>query len=228
MIFTTGDTHGTIDYAKLVWFASEMRNLTKKDYMIIAGDFGAIWLKKYLEEDLDRYSALPWTTLFVDGNHENFDLINSYPVEEWNGGKVHKIRDDIIHLMRGQVFEIEGKKIFTFGGATSIDKMYRQEGISWWRQELPTYDDLDEADKSLAKHGRKVDYIITHSCPERVLYKLPLSHRPAKLKCCLDNAFLSNFIDTVEYKHWYFGHYHVDCKVEGKHTAMYQSVIRLA
>lgn len=228
MIFTTGDTHGTIDYAKLVWFASEMRNLTKKDYMIIAGDFGAIWLKKYLEEDLDRYSALPWTTLFVDGNHENFDLINSYSVEEWKGGKVHKIRDDILHLMRGQVFEIEGKKIFTFGGATSIDKIYRQEGVSWWRQELPTYDDLDEANKSLAKHGRKVDYIITHSCPERVLYKLPLEHRPAKLKCCLDNAFLSNFIDTVEYKHWYFGHYHVDCRVGNKHTAMYQSVIRLA
>lgn len=73
----------------------------------------------------------------MDGNHENFDLINEYPVEEWCGGKVHIIRCDkegkpkIIHLMRGQVFEIEGKKIFTVGGAYSIDKYMRTPHRSW-------------------------------------------------------------------------------------------------
>ena len=99
--------------------------------------------KDTLERDLKPFSDLPVTVLFVDGNHENFDLLNAYPVEMWKGGKVHNIKPDIIHLMRGQVFEIEGKTIFTFGGAASIDRDWRIEGESWRAQELPTYEELD-------------------------------------------------------------------------------------
>ena len=227
MILVTGDTHGQHDYFKLADYAQKHKQFTKDDYMIIAGDFGALWDKDSLEKDLDRYSKLPWTTLFVDGNHENFDLIDSYPVETWKGGKIHKIREDIIHLMRGQVYEIDGKVIFTFGGATSIDKAWRIKGISWWAQELPTYDDLDEADKNLARYNREVDYIITHSCGEKALYRLPLQHRPEKMYPCLDNAFLSNFEASVKYKHWYFGHYHLDHEVSPTQTALYQQIISL-
>lgn len=247
MIFVTGDTHGQIDYYKLKRFAQDNKYLTKKDFVIIAGDYGAIWDKDSLEADLDEYSKLPWTTLFVDGNHENFDIINSYPVEIWNGGKVHKIREDIIHLMRGQVFELEGKTIFTFGGGTSIDRAIRIEGLSWWRQEMPTYDDVDEADRNLAKYNKTVDYIITHSCSLETLYRMslyPLSIkrkrrkdgeiileqefrvRREKLAPCLDNAFLSSF-ETVKYKHWYFGHYHLDCWISENQRAIYQDVLKL-
>ena len=49
--------------------------------------------------------------LFIDGNHENFDKLNSYPVETWCGGKVHKIRNNVIHLMCGEVYCIEGNTI---------------------------------------------------------------------------------------------------------------------
>ena len=51
----------------------------------------------------------------------NFDRLYQYPVEDWHSGKVHKIRESVLHLMRGQVFEIEEKKIFSFGGASSHD-----------------------------------------------------------------------------------------------------------
>lgn len=54
-------------------------------------------------------------------NHENFDRLMAYPVEEWHGGKIQRIRPSVIHLMRGQVFELEEKKLFTFGGASSHD-----------------------------------------------------------------------------------------------------------
>ena len=46
--------------------------------------------------------------VFIDGNHENYDRLSAYPVTEWRGGKVHRIADNILHLMRGQVFEIDG------------------------------------------------------------------------------------------------------------------------
>ena len=114
------------------------------NYLIIEGDFGAIWNANTLDRDLYPYEKLPFTVLFIDGNHENFDILNSYPVTKWNGGNVHIIRKNIIHLMRGQVFNIEGKTIFTFGGGTSIDKYRREEHISWWKEEIPSKEEINE------------------------------------------------------------------------------------
>lgn len=130
--------------------------------MIICGDFGGVWDRDASGKKetwwLDWLENRPFTTLFVDGNHENFDRLYSYPVEMWNGGKVHKIRPSVIHLMRGQVYRIDGKKIFSFGGARSHDisggilepedpdyaqkkkqldqgwEPYRINHVSWWAQ----------------------------------------------------------------------------------------------
>lgn len=132
MIYVTGDTHGEIGR-----FINEKepiyRTLTEKDTLIICGDFGFVWYEadkkdRWQEAYLETLSKLPFQTLFVDGNHENFNALNDYPVEMWNGGKVHIIKKNafgepkVIHLMRGQIFLIDGKKIFTFGGGNSIDK----------------------------------------------------------------------------------------------------------
>lgn len=227
MIFVTGDTHGLQDFQKLHIFAGEHPFLTKNDYVIIAGDFGAIWSESTIAEELRYYTRLPFTVLFVDGNHENFDLLNSYPVENWKGGKVHKIRPDIIHLMRGQVFEIEGNTIFTFGGATSIDKFMRREGISWWAQELPSFEELDEGFANLKRYNNKVDYIITHSCGQRALTYPQLRIAAGIKTACPESHLLSNFEDVVKFKHWYFGHFHIDAKISDKYTALYQDVVEL-
>lgn len=165
--------------------------------------------------------------LFVDGNHENFDLIETFSIEEWCGGKIHKIRPNIIHLMRGQVFEINGNTIFTFGGATSIDKHMRREGLSWWPQELPTYEELDEGISNLKKYGYKVDYIITHSCSERALM-YPQIRNSATLKLsCPESQMLSYIEENVEYKHWYFGHFHINARLSDKYTVLMENIIKL-
>lgn len=226
MIYVTGDTHGN-DLNSLRLFCAAHSELTKDDFIIIAGDFGGVWAKRTLERDLKLFSDLPVTVLFVDGNHENFDLINSYPVETWKGGKVHKIKPDIIHLMRGQVFEIEGKTIFTFGGATSIDRDFRIEGESWWPQELPTYKELDEGIANLKRYGNKVDYIITHSCGMRAL-TYPQIRIAAGIKImCPESHLLSNFEDIVTFRHWYFGHFHIDAALSDKYTALLHNIERL-
>lgn len=201
--------------------------LTKDDLAIIVGNFGGVWAEETLERDLKPFSDLPVTVLFVDGNHENFDLLNSYPIEMWNGGKVHKIKPDIIHLMRGQVFEIEGKTIFTFGGATSIDKAYRVEGKSWWAQELLSYEELDEGLDNLKRYNNKVDYIITHSCGQRALMYPQIRIVAGVKTMCPESHLLSNFEDVVEFKHWYFGHFHIDVQLSDKYTALLHNVVRL-
>ena len=226
MIFVTGDTHGLQDFNKLHMFAGRHPELTKDDYVIIAGDFGAIWNSATLVENLKYYAELPFTVLFVDGNHENFDLLETFPEEEWHGGRVHRIKPNIIHLMRGQIYEIEGKTFFTFGGATSVDKDYRIEGRSWWSQELPTSKELDEGLENLKRYGNSVDYIITHSCSRRALEYPPLKMVAGIKINCIESSMLSAF-EEVRYKHWYFGHFHIDARLGDRYTVLYQEVVQI-
>lgn len=227
MIYVTGDTHGLEDFHKLHIFAGEHPNLTKEDYVIVAGDFGGVWSEDTLFIKLRYYTELPFTVLFVDGNHENFDLLNSYPVEIWNGGKVHKIKPDIIHLMRGQIYKIDGKTIFTFGGATSIDRVFRTEGRSWWRQEVPTFEELDEGIANLHRHGNKVDYIITHSCSDRAMMYPQIRKVASKKSDCPEVQMLSYIEDNAMFKHWFFGHFHVDAVLSDKYTALYENIVEI-
>ena len=124
MIYITGDCHGDFKRFNTRNFP-EQKEMTKKDFMIVCGDFGGVWNKKEESKQeiktLDWLEEKPFTTLFVDGNHENFDRLKEYPEERWNGGKVHRIRPSVFHLMRGQVFQLNEKKIFVFGGASSHD-----------------------------------------------------------------------------------------------------------
>ncbi len=228
MIYITGDTHGTDDpngFLKLKNFAQENRNLTKNDYVIISGDAGIVWSDSTLDKMISQYSKLPFTILYIDGNHENFDMLEEYPVEIWNGGKVHKIDDSILHLMRGQVFTIEGKKILTFGGAESTDKDYRIEGKSWWSQEVPSSEEFNEAIDNLLKVDFKVDYIVTHTIDAITLSIPPMFGYNYRLD--ETSKMLNYFQNNVDYKHWYFGHFHEDIKVSSKKTLLYMDIIKL-
>ena len=223
MIWVTGDTHGMNDTAKLGHW-TERENMTKQDYVIIAGDFGLIFNCGEVRQALwnDWYDELEFTTLFVDGNHENFDLLNAYPVEIWNGGKIHRITDSVFHLMRGQVFTINGLKFFTMGGAYSIDKPLRRPFVSWWPQEMPSYAECAEALMNLEDHGNEVDYIVTHTAPLSVIRQFydPLYEKPL-------NQFLDTVKDTVKFKKWYFGHIHKDVEINEQFRLLYHDIIRI-
>jgi len=94
MIFVTGDTHGNMSMSKFNMANFPLqKELTKDDYMIITGDFGLIFsLDKEEEYWLKWLDKKSYTTLFVDGNHEHHDKLDSLPVSIWNGGKVHLSR----------------------------------------------------------------------------------------------------------------------------------------
>lgn len=167
MIYITGDLHGENDIHKLSASAfTEGKGLSRSDYLIICGDFGLVWDGDKADAHwLKWLNEKPWTTLWIDGNHENFDLLKTYPEEDWNGGRVQFIRDNIIHLVRGSVFDIEGRKFFAFGGAESHDKEYRKEGRSWWAAEMPDTEEMEYGCQSLAEHDWKVDIVLSHSLP---------------------------------------------------------------
>lgn len=92
MIYLTGDTHIPIDIDKLSCKSfPEQREMTRSDYVIVLGDFGLLWKKdETYDYWLDDLSKRTYTLLFLDGNHENFDWLDSLPVESWHGGRVHR------------------------------------------------------------------------------------------------------------------------------------------
>lgn len=247
MIFATGDTHG--DWMTRLNSRSfpEGVELTKDDYVIICGDFGLWHDTKEERYNLEWLDSKPFTTLFVCGNHENYDRLYEYPVEEWNGGKIHKIRDSIFHLMRGQVFDIQGKKFFTFGGASShdvqdgileqddprinewyrdYDKMFRINHTSWWKEELPSEEEMTEGMMNLKQNGLQVDYIITHSPYASVLCQMDQGSGVYKTDILTD--YLQEIKESVEYKKWFFGHMHVNQNFQGDNAiAIYEQIIRI-
>ncbi|MCM1130189.1 MAG: metallophosphoesterase [Roseburia sp.] len=222
MIYVTGDTHGKIDFSKLL--STKLMGLTEEDYVIICGDCGVLFFPDEKNEMIEMYSSFPFTILFVDGNHENFDLLKSFPVEEWNGGKVHKLSDTLIHLMRGQVFEIEGYTFFTFGGGLSIDKAFREPGISWWSDEMPTDEEINEGIKNLAHYDNKVDFVLTHDCPTS-LEKLVSLYTWKSIQHSKSNEALEKCKEGLSFTHWYFGHYHFDRRLSEKYTCLYKDII---
>ena len=224
-IYVTGDTHHKSDIEKLhdsVWFYEN--EIPLNDYVIICGDCGALWFGDERDKSLldDFYSKLNCKVLFVDGNHENFNALERYDVEVWNGGRVHKIRENIYHLMRGQVYNIEGITIFTFGGAKSIDKTYRKFNVDWWQQEMPNEIEYQSALNNLAKVGYKVDYVLSHCAATSTIKRLNLLFGNDEL-----TDWFEELEKRLEYKHWYFGHYHMDIIIDDKHTCLYNWIVKI-
>lgn len=223
-ILITGDIHGVLDVKRLL----DIDYLTKDDYVIVVGDFGFPWNNSDNEQFLfQQLTKKPFTTLFIDGNHENYTLLNEYKVNVWNGGKVHFLSDNIIHLMRGQIFTINDKKFFTFGGASSTDKYRRINGIDWWEEELPSYKEMDEGMASLGHNNYTVDYVLTHTCRTETLEVLCRLYGFRPKPDCL-NKYLEALYEKLQFSHWYFGHYHKDLShVMRNETVLFKEIKEL-
>lgn len=236
----------------------EGKFLTKDDYVIILGDCGLIWSQKEDKNEIYWKNWLenkPWTTLFIAGNHCNFDRLEQYPIEEWNGGRVSFLRPSVIYLQYGEIFDIAGKKILALGKAASHDTqhgiidpadystreemkqacrnlekehggwqfaMYRIKGESWWPQEIPTSAERMHALTNLEKVNNKVDFILTHEAPASVINWISV-FPPTEYSMWLER----NIRYCVEYKHWYFGHYHLNKDINDKETCLYEQIRRI-
>jgi hypothetical protein len=224
MIYITGDTHGIPErfeqlkqYGEAAW--------TGNDTLIICGDFGYLMRNTPAElQFLDELEKKPYTICFCDGNHENFPAIFAYPCEDWNGGKIHRIRKNIIHLMRGQIFTIEEKTFFVMGGAYSLDRASRTEGLTWWKEELPTDAEYKEASANLGRYHNRVDYVITHTAPTRIIYWMRKAPDPHDAPL---TGFLEWVMYEVAYRQWFFGHWHLDETFDEKHRALLNDVVSL-
>ena len=235
-IHLIGDLHSDLPRLN-----SLIKQMKPGDTMISCGEIsGLLWDGLEEKQLLDYLESLPMQFTFIDGNHDNFSAIYSYPVETWNGGKVHKIRNNVFHLMRGQVFEfkIEDLKFFTFGGGYSIDKDMRitdknNENANWWEEEMPNQEEYDEGKRNLEKHNWTVDYIITHTLNKESIPILAGLERYNGIKqsCPKElplNYYLEDIRKFTSYKEWFFGHFHKDRRIDfTRQTCLFLDTVKL-
>ena len=206
MIYITGDKHGDISYFK----RKQMKKIKKGDFVIITGDFGFFWDGSRAEkENLEYLKSLPYNILFIDGTHENFDQLEKYPVVPYFGAKARKIADNIYHLLRGQIYIIEKKGIFTFGGGVRRDLQKMLDINMWFERELPSKEEFEEGVRQLNAYGSKIDYIITHEPPAQIKGTIDPELRQNPV-----NTYLDQISRQVTFDKWFFGSMHLDEEVK--------------
>lgn len=224
-IYVTGDMHGSFDA-----ISKYLLTLKKNDWLIVAGDFGIPWTPKGHLGHKDELEILQLFSnklhaCFIDGNHENFDLLKTFPIEETSIGNVRNV-NGVYQLLRGEIYRINNKTIFTFGGARSIDKAYRTPYVSWWPDEECNHEEIDNAIANLEKVNWTVDYVITHTAPTAFSDMHPdIIKNKGK---CSTQAFLDHIYSKINYKKWYFGHFHDDINSEAlKARLLFEDIIKL-
>ncbi|MCY1712664.1 metallophosphoesterase [Caproiciproducens galactitolivorans] len=218
MIYITGDTHGEM----CRFDSGEVKKLKKGDTLIVCGDFGFIWDGDAKEnKNLRKLGKKKYNILFLDGTHENFDLLEKYPVTEWKGGLVRNISGNLYHLMRGQVYTIEDKKIFTFGGGESTEKQMRIAAGKWWEREMPSMEEMAAGVKNLSAADMTVDYILTHEPAPRVMTN---TVNPPESTNQLQ-AYFEQLSKQVKFQKWFFGSIHIDRKITYRNYAVFEDIL---
>ncbi|MCC8074892.1 MAG: metallophosphoesterase [Clostridiales bacterium] len=246
MIYLTGDIHGGMDIAKLSNRQfPKGKTLTRSDCVIICGDFGLPFAltdtapeSEFLTDKCkraDRKNYLHWikwlsersyTVLWLDGNHDNHPFWQDQPVEEWNGGlvNVHPLAENVLHLKRGEYYTIDGHTFWVMGGAASHDREYRTEGLDWWPEELPSEAEMAHGLATLAHHGNRVDYVLTHTLPQSLLVPVCNKIYSPDPTC----AYLDKVYAATAFRYWYCGHLHMDVNHPGYRVrVLYDDVVPL-
>ncbi len=223
MILITGDTHGDMTR----FSAKQAKSLKKNDSLIICGDFGFIWDGSKAEKHrLKQLGRKKYNILFVEGVHENFEELRKYETEEWCGGMTRKISGNLRQLLRGQVYEISGKRIFSFGGGRSEDNdtylnPSDKAAESRWRMEIPTDEELEEGLRNLEKYGNRVDYIVSYEPPAKISEFLNLG----KTDRNHINTYFEQIREKTEFSRWFFGRHHINKLIPPKYHAVFDSIV---
>jgi len=216
MIYLTGDTHGRFE--RIAQFCDKM-STTKEDVLIILGDAGInFYCNRTDQRKKEQLSKLPITLLCIHGNHERRpESLGIYGEQEWHGGIVYveERYPNILFAKDGEVYDLNGKKTIVIGGAYSIDKARRIEGLSWWPDEQPSEAIKERVEKKLEEMGWKVDIVLSHTTP--------LKYEPVEVfirgvdQSKVDKStelWLESIENRLEYQRWYCAHYHTEKTID--------------
>ena len=217
-VFIRGDTHG--DFSWLPAWCEE-NHTTTDDALIILGDACIM----YYEQENIRQRMLkefityqPITLLCIRGNHEarpsnysstQFKVWEDDPIIP-SGVYFEPDYPNILYIADGSTFSLNGKRCLAIGGAYSVDKEYRLlMKLRWFADEELTDEEMDDILDKI--DHQSFDYVFTHTCPEdwqpTDLFLSGINQSKVSKRM---EQFLTTVSEIIDFKHWYFGHFHDD------------------
>jgi Icc-related predicted phosphoesterase len=185
-IIITGDIHN--NFGRL----NDLINKKRPELVLCCGDFG-YWPDVYWADPMSNVITHGAKILWCDGNHENHWALKKRTTDE--------LSPNIFYMPRGSTYTLDdGRTIMFMGGADSIDKNIRIEGVNWFREEIIQQKDLYNLPNI------KVDIFITHTCPAALVTELrkfyEKDYEPS-------NYALSELHRQYNPSLWFFGHWHM-------------------
>lgn len=225
MIYITGDMHGNISQMRQVM---EKINCKPRNTLIILGDFGAnYYFDKKDNIFKDAISEYNINIFVIRGNHDGnpINIKNIEEKEKYNNiGYIEPQYPNIFYTINNNIYNIENNTFLVLGGAYSVDKFYRlQLGYKWFSDEQMTE---QEKNNFWEKKYTKVDTIVSHTCPYENIPK----HLFLKTidQSTVDNSmeyFLQEVKNKIQYKNWFFGHFHANEQIENNMYMLYNGII---
>lgn len=217
MIFVTGDVHGD----KNRFQAVKKAGCRKGDTLLICGDFGFLWDGGKAEQrQLKKIGKRRHYTLFVDGCNENHRLLAEYPVVDFMGGKARQISGRLYALLRGEVYEIDGKRFLAMGGGDPWEEFAPNKNEEYL---LASAEELENARQNMARVDNTVDFILTHDAPPRICEFLNMG---GQRELTPMHAYFSELTESAKFKRWYIGKFHQNHVVPPRYFLVFTNVLR--
>jgi hypothetical protein len=209
-VMIAGDWHMNV-----MWACSAVRQGAarldgeEKKVILQLGDFG-IWHgkagKAYLDDlEYQLLRADAWL-FFLDGNHENHRLL-ARAADGGKAGEAVPFTSRIWHLPRGYRWKWHDRTWLALGGAASVDRAFRTEGHSWFREE-----EITLLQAAMAVLPGPAEVMLTHECPRKVTQTLPLGEPPAGWDLEVSRShqeLLDRVVCHAEPSHLFHGHMHL-------------------
>lgn len=148
-----GDWHGNVGWARTIarvlpYIASDVTTLLHLgDWAMREAEIDEV----FAGTDIDRI-------LVTVGNHDRFDQIT--PLLDEHPGHAVRVSKLTWFLPRPGRLTIGGRRVLSLGGAASVDRQSRIEGLTWWPEEAVTDDHV-----AAAIAGGPADLMLTHEGP---------------------------------------------------------------
>lgn len=123
-----GDWHGNIGWVRML--ARALPVLAPDVTTIL--QLGDWWMNASDQDEAFRDTGID-TVLVTLGNHEPWDRVS--PLLDAHPGSSMRVSDTTWLLGRPTHLTIGGRTVLSLGGATTVDKAWRRQGVNWWPDE---------------------------------------------------------------------------------------------
>lgn len=232
-IFITGDQHGCIDN---ILYLDSKEYISENDLIISLGDFGVpYWsASKKTKNDLETFELfdkIHTNYAIIQGNHsKRFERVKWFRQEEFCGGNSFYCPKypNFHFLQNGEVYNFNDTTFLVIGGGYSIDKYIRLERGLTWEPEEKLNDEEKSKIRNLISENMNYDFILSHVAPlELQPTWLFLNFVDQSTVETDEEEFLSEVRKNINYKGWFFGHYHGDYKIGEREYLLFNEYIEI-